>query len=218
MLPEHVVWLGLRVRWRFEPQPDEQVVCQDLTGELSNSLSEIRKEMHRWKTKWRHVFVSHKPKSLAVVWCHERELCGFAHGDEFIITVDSTQMEQMNLDGASVQSVRTPAVKLQEWMPQVLAKLDRDRTSTFRSATMRASHISTNIVVYQTEECPMRIMNAHRLTSFQGVKTEVAGFETEPNEESMGACSCAWFDTSWMCKGIEVPTTITLDACLPGRA
>ena len=41
------------------------------------------------------------------------------------------------------------------------------------------------IVICQTEECPMRIMNAHRLTIFQGVKTEVAGFETEPNEESM---------------------------------
>ena len=25
-------------------------------------------------------------------------------------------------------------------------------------------------------------------------------------------------DTSWMCKGIEVPTTTTPDACLPGRA
>ena len=47
----------------IEQQPDEQVVCQDLTGELSNSLSEMRKETHRWKTKWRHVFVNHKPKS-----------------------------------------------------------------------------------------------------------------------------------------------------------
>ena len=41
-----------------ELQPDEQVVCQDLSGELSNSLSEIRKEMNNWKTKWRHVFQS----------------------------------------------------------------------------------------------------------------------------------------------------------------
>ena len=45
----------------------------------------------------------------------------------------------------------------------------------------------------------MRIMTAHRLTIFQGVKTEVAGFETEPNEESMEhaqacgsmTCGCA---------------------------
>ena len=26
-------------------------MCQDLTGELSNSLSEVRKETDRWKTK-----------------------------------------------------------------------------------------------------------------------------------------------------------------------
>ena len=60
-----------------ELQPDEQVVCQDLTGELWDSLSEICKEMHNWNTKWRHVFVNHKPKSSTVVCCHERELCGF---------------------------------------------------------------------------------------------------------------------------------------------
>ena len=41
----------------IEPQFDEQVVCQDLTGELSNSLFEIRKETPSWKTKWRHVCV-----------------------------------------------------------------------------------------------------------------------------------------------------------------
>ena len=67
-------------------------VCQDLTGELSNSLSEIRKETHSWKTKWRHVFVKHKPKSSTVVCCHERELCGFVHGDDFIFTGDSVQL------------------------------------------------------------------------------------------------------------------------------
>ena len=32
----------------------------------------------------------------------------------------------------------------------------------------------------------MRIMHSHSLTIFLDVKTEVAGFETEPNEESMG--------------------------------
>ena len=41
-----------------ELQPDEQVVCQDLSGELSNSLSKKRKEMNNWKTKWRHAFQS----------------------------------------------------------------------------------------------------------------------------------------------------------------
>ena len=51
----------------------------------------MRKETHSWKTKWRHVFVNHKPKSSTVVCCHERELCGFVHGDDFIITGDSVQ-------------------------------------------------------------------------------------------------------------------------------
>ena len=76
----------------IEPLPDGQVVCQDLTGELSNSLSEMRKETHSWKTKRRHVFVNRKPKSSTVVCCHERELCGFVHGDDFIITGDSVQL------------------------------------------------------------------------------------------------------------------------------
>ena len=58
----------------------------------SNSLSEMRQETHRWKTKWRHVFVNHKPKSSTVVCCHERELCGFVHEDDFIITSDSVQL------------------------------------------------------------------------------------------------------------------------------
>ena len=31
------------------------------------------------------MFVNHKPKSSTVVCCRERELCGFVHGDDFII-------------------------------------------------------------------------------------------------------------------------------------
>ena len=70
----------------------------------------------------------------------------------------------MNLDGANVKPVTTPAVKIQEWTPQMLTKIDKDRTSTFRSATMRASYISINRVDVQ-----------------QAVK-EVARFMAEPNE------------------------------------
>ena len=76
----------------IEPQPDEQVVCRDVIGELSNSLSEMGKETRSWKTKWRHVFVNHKPKSSTVVCCHERELCGLVHRDDFIVTGDSVQL------------------------------------------------------------------------------------------------------------------------------
>ena len=131
------------------------------------------------------------------MFCRARELRGFVHGDDFIITGDSMQLAwiesrlneglihkrlailglddgddktvtilnrlvtwvclsgsrnqieieadprhreillaQMNLDGANAKSVTTPAVKIQEWTPQMLTKFDRDRTSTFRSATM----------------------------------------------------------------------------------
>ena len=84
MLLEHVVWLALSGP-TIEPQPGKQVVCQDLTGELSDSLSEIRKKMDSWKAKWRRVFVNHKPKSSTVVCCRQRELCGFVHGDDVII-------------------------------------------------------------------------------------------------------------------------------------
>ena len=41
------------------------------------------------------------------------------------------------------------------------------------------------IVICQAEEGPMRVMYSYRLTIFVDDKTEVAGFETDPNEESM---------------------------------
>ena len=53
-------------------------------------------------------------------------------------------LAQIELDGANVKSETTPAVKVQEWTLPALTKLDRDRTSTFRSATMRASYMSIN--------------------------------------------------------------------------
>ena len=53
-------------------------------------------------------------------------------------------LAQMILDGANVKSVATPAVKVHEWTPQMLTKLDR--ASTFRSATMRASYMSIHRV------------------------------------------------------------------------
>ena len=73
-------------------------------------------------------------------------------------------LAQMNLDGANAKSVTTPAVKIQEWTPQMLKKIDMNRTPTFRSATMRASYMSINRVDVQ-----------------QAVK-EVARFMSEPNE------------------------------------
>ena len=58
----------------------------------------------------------------------------------------------------------TPALKVQEWTPQMLTKLDEDRPSAFRSATMCASDMSIN-----------------RLDVQPAVK-EVARFMAEPNE------------------------------------
>ena len=47
------------------------------------------------------------------------------------------------LDSASTKPVATPAVKVQEWIPQMFARFDKERTSYFRSATMRASYMSS---------------------------------------------------------------------------
>ena len=52
-------------------------------------------------------------------------------------------LAQMNLDGANTKSVATPAMKVQERIPQMRPKLDKDRASLFRSATMRASQMSS---------------------------------------------------------------------------
>ena len=73
------------------------------------------------------------------------------------------------------------------------------QTGTSRNLIVRASWeferyanveilelIYVHIVICQTEEGLMRIMNSYRLTIFLDAETEVAGFETEPNEESMG--------------------------------
>ena len=73
-------------------------------------------------------------------------------------------LAQINLNGANVKSVTTPAVKVREWTPQMLTKLDKDRASVFRSATMRASCMLINRVDVQ-----------------QAVK-EVSRFMAEPNE------------------------------------
>ena len=73
-------------------------------------------------------------------------------------------LAQMSLDGANLKSVTTPAVKIQEWTPRMFTKIDRDRTWTNNSATMRASYMSINRVVMQ-----------------QAV-LEVARFVAEPNE------------------------------------
>ena len=73
-------------------------------------------------------------------------------------------LAQMNLDGANVESVTSPAVKMQEWTRQMLTKIDRDRTSALRSATTRASYMSINRV------------------DVQQAVTEVARFMAEPNE------------------------------------
>ena len=78
------------------------------------------------------------------------------------------QSVQMNLDGANMRSVITPAVKMQKWTQQVLAKVDRDRTSTLRSATSRASNMSINRV------------------DVQHAVEEVGRFMAEPMRESMG--------------------------------
>ena len=90
---------------------DEQVVCQDLLGKLSCSLSGMRTEVCNLEKKLQEVFDDNtlllattydntlllattydNTLLLATTYqsriCHERELCGFLH-DHFIITADS---------------------------------------------------------------------------------------------------------------------------------
>ena len=206
-------------------------MSQDLIGDLSDSLSEIRKELHNWKTKWSRVFVNHKPKSSTVVCCRERELCGFVHGDEFIIImgkyVQWIWSESRLKEGLDFERCADPGVddgvdktgtilsRLATWNDQtgiLPARMSMDGfdiyvvlccgcevgTSTPRNSLARTNQeferyanveilefIHVCIAKWQTEEGPMKVMNSHRLTIFQGVKVEVAVFMMEPNEESM---------------------------------
>ena len=213
----------------IEMPPDEKVKGGDLIGELLKSLYGTRKAAYTWEKKWQRVIVDSGfvigTWSPAIVCCRERELCGFVHGDDFIITCDSMQLAwieyrvneglilkrrailglddgnnktvtvlnrlmtwvclsgsrsqieveadprhreillaQMNLDGANVKSVTPPAMKMLEWTPQMLTNIEKDRASTCRSATKRASYMSVNRVDVQ-----------------HAVK-EVARFMAEPNE------------------------------------
>ena len=76
----------------IDQQPDEQVVCQDLTGELSNSLSEYAKK----RTDGRQsgdmcssiTNQSHRQSCVVTSVSCVR----FVHGDDFIITGDSVQL------------------------------------------------------------------------------------------------------------------------------
>ena len=90
-----------------ELQPDEQAYLE--LGELSYSLSGMRKEVCNWEKKLQKVLIDNT-QLLAVTYqsrscCRERELCGFVHGDYFVTTGGSMQLAQMNLDGANVKSV-----------------------------------------------------------------------------------------------------------------
>ena len=215
----------------IELPPEEQVKGQDLVGELLHSLYGTRKAARSWERKWQSGLVEMNFElgtwSPAIVYCCEREVCRFVHGDDFTFVGESTQLAwtesrvdekpilkeeavfglgdgddktvtivillvtwvclsesrnqieieadprhreillaQMKLDGANTKSVATPAVKVQEWTPQMLTKLDKDRASFFRSATMRASYMSINRVDVQ-----------------QATK-EFARFMSEPNERA----------------------------------
>ena len=63
--------------------------------------------------------------------------------------IERSLLAQTNLDGTNVKSVTTPAMKMQEWTPQMLTKIDKDRASTFKCAAMRASFMSINRVHVQ---------------------------------------------------------------------
>ena len=77
----------------IELPPEEQVKGEDLIGELLKSLCGSRKAAHNWEKKWQTIVDSG--------FCHRymvtsnrvfRELCGFVHGDDFIIAGDSVTL------------------------------------------------------------------------------------------------------------------------------
>ena len=63
-------------------QLDDQ--AYQVLGDLSYLLSEIRKELRNWETKWRHVIMNRKPKSSTFIRFQECELSGLVH-EHFII-------------------------------------------------------------------------------------------------------------------------------------
>ena len=222
----------------IEPQPGEQVVCQDLTGELSDSLSEIRKETRSWNTKWRCVFVNHIPQSSTVVCCHERELRGFVHGDDFIlVTGDYVQLiwiesSDVPIWGSMMAPMRRSRSCGRIWhlrcpilwlrgADRHNKKFDCTNESGVREIRERRDpgvhsrlhrELSGGGGSDENHECA-------QVDDFQDVKTEVAVFMMGPNEEESmeHACSKAWFDALWMREGIEVPTMVQSDVCMERR-
>ena len=203
----------------IEPQPDEQVVCQDLTGELSNALSEIRKETHNWKTKWRHVFVNRIPQLSTVVCCHEHELCGFVHGDDFIIAGDSVQLmwiesrlkERLNFercvdlgvdDGDRMVTILN---RLVTWSNQVgIEAVPRHRDILRADEHGRIRHL--HCLMRWARDADRHIKKfdcANELGAREIREHRNAGIHLH-RELSGGTrtCESAWFDTVWMCKGI----------------
>ena len=91
----------------IELPPEEHAKGEDLIGELLKSLYGTRKAAQNWEKKWQKVLIDNNFEictwSPAIVRCRERELCGFVRGDGFIFTGESTQLAQMNLDGANVK-------------------------------------------------------------------------------------------------------------------
>ena len=218
-----------------EPPTDEQVVCQDLLGELSRSLSGMRTEACNWEKKLQEVFDDNT--LLLATTCQsrscrrDRELCGFVH-DHFISEGDSVQLtwiesrlkEKLNFERCAdlgvddgVDKMVTILNRLVIWSNQMgieanprhrqvlLARMSADgfdictvlccgiemQTDTSRNLIGRTSWelegyayveirelIDVYIVICQTEEGLVWIMNSCKLTIFLDVKTEVAGFET----------------------------------------
>ena len=76
----------------IELSPEEQVKGEDFL----KSLYGTRKAAHIWEKKWERVIIDSGfvvgTWPPAIVCCRERELCGFVHGDDIIITGDSMQL------------------------------------------------------------------------------------------------------------------------------
>ena len=91
-------------------------------------------------------------------------------------------LAHMNLKGANVKSVTTPVMKVREWTPLMLIKLDKD------GVDVQECDDSSELHVYQPRGCAT---GGERCSTFHG-KTERGSVEHAQN---------VWFGTLWITAG-----------------
>ena len=206
-----------------EPPTDEQVVCQDLLGELSCSLSGMRTEVCNWEKKLQEVFddntlllaTTYQPRSCR----GEGEFCGFAQ-DHFFTEGDSVQLtwiESRLKESLNFQRCADLGIDDGDRMVTILNRLvtcHRDMLLADEYGRIRHLHClmrwvrdaDRHIKEFDcANDLGVQEIREHRNPGVH-LHREVSGGRR--TRES--AC----FDTVWMRKGIKVPTMDELVSCL----